>query len=432
MACRHPALGSLSDVNPLLWVVLASVVLSGFFSLIGYAIRTFRRVPLERAFAGPGGRQRIALFGKHLTALRLTASFCRALFNLVLVVSMLYLFGVPEQGWRAAVWVTGLTGGIIAVFGVAIPHAWASSGGEKVLAATLSILMGFRYSLYPVIWVMQGFDVMARRLSGTVEPPDRGQDLAKREILEAASEGQAEGAVGADAVRMIELVMGFSESQAGQIMTPRTDIFAVSVDTPLPEAARQVAQSGHSRVPVYEGRLDNIIGVLYAKDLLQHVAGPGPAELREAIRKPFFVPATKPLSELLREFRSRGVHLAVVLDEYGGTAGLVSIEDVLEEIVGEIADEYDAPSPSATRKVAEGVFEVDGRMRVGELNRALGLKIREGPDYDTIAGFLLSELGYIPSAGERLQAHGARFTVQSADERRITKVRLELMKEAPP
>ena len=416
-------------MDPLLWVVLASAVLSGFFSVTGFAIRAFHRVPLEAAMRSKVGTKRLELFQKHLTALRLTASFCRSLFNLVMVVSLLYLFEVPQHDWRRAVWVTAAAGGIIAVFGVAIPHAWASHAGEKVLAATLSILMGFRYALYPMVWLMQAFDVPVRRLSGAIEDEDDEQGRAKREIIEVASEGQAKGTVDAEEVRMIESVIAFGKMQTGRIMTPRTDIFAISADASWQDACRMVFDSGHTRVPVYEGDLDNIIGILYAKDLLQHACQAEQADLRHIVRKPFFVPETKPLNELLREFRARKVHIAVVLDEYGGTVGLVSIEDVLEEIVGEIADEYDESAPAPVRRVDSATIEVDGRMRVGELNHASELSVPEDADYDTVAGLIFWELGYIPSAGERLQAHGAQFTVLAADERRITRVRVEAMKK---
>ncbi|HAU36086.1 MAG TPA: hypothetical protein DCX07_00015 [Phycisphaerales bacterium] len=414
-------------MDPLVWVVMGSAALSCFFALTGYSLRAYRRVQMEDRFPGVPARKRLETLERHLTALRLTTSFCRSVSNLALVVSMVYLFRQASvgAGLGRAVAATAAAAGIIAVFGVAIPSAWAAHAGEKVLAATFGILMAVRYALWPVVAVMQAFDMPIRRLSGVSDESETGDQAAKQEILQAATEGQAEGTVHPEEVEMIESVMEFGQTQAGEIMTPRTDIFALPLETDWREASRQIVAAGHTRVPVYSGDIDNIVGVLYAKDLLAQVQAETPLALRELMRKPFFVPETKPLNDLLREFKGRKVHLAIVLDEYGGTAGLVSIEDVLEEIVGDIADEYDRPEPALMHRIDERTAETDGRLHIDELNDAMALSVPEDEDYDTVAGMVFSELGYIPSAGEKLEAHGARFTVLEADERKITRLRVE-------
>jgi len=150
------------------------------------------------------------------------------------------------------------------------------------------------------------------------------------------------------------------------------------------------------------------------------------------MRGPYFVPETKPLDDLLREFKARKVHLAVALDEYGGTAGLVSIEDVLEEIVGDIADEYDQAEPALMRRLDERSAEVDGRMYVDDLNDALGLHLPEDEDYDTVAGLVFSEIGYVPTIDEAIETHGVKFTILAADERKITRLRVDVLAPAEP
>ena len=407
----------------LLWTVLASLALSGFFALVGYSLREFRRGQLEEAF-GPRHAPRVDRLEEQLTALRLTAAFCRSVANLVFVVAMLYSFEVYQHDWVRLAEAMAAAGAALAIFGQAIPHAWAHYCGEKVLARTSGVLLGLRYVLYPIIAVMQAFDLPIRRLSGAAEGKE--SDAAKQEILEAASEGRAEGSVNADEVRMIESVMEFGDRQACEIMTPRTDMVALSASTPWKEACRAIYAAGHTRIPVYEGDLDNIIGVIYAKDLLQHVNSGDSINLRALMRKPFFVPETKRLDSLLREFKARKVHVAIVLDEYGGTAGLVSFEDVLEEIVGDISDEYDRPEPALMKRIDEKSAEVDGRMYIDDLNEAMGLHIPEDADYDTVAGLVFSELGYIPASGETLDAYGAHFAVLSADERKINRIRVQL------
>lgn len=411
-------------MNPILWVVLTATVLSGFFALASCALRAFGRVPLEEAFSGPRGKQRLKALAAHLKALRLTTAFCRAVANLVLVVSFVYLFSSPADGVLRALGAMCSAAAVIAVFGVAIPQAWASYAGERMLSRTFGVLMAVRYALYPITALMSAFDLPVRRLSGVRD--DDNFDHAKQEILQVVSEGHAEGVVDDEEIQMIESVMELGDTRTAEIMTPRTDIFALAGDTPWRQACEQIIAVGHTRVPVYDGDVDNIIGVVYAKDLLAQAVRDQTQDLREAMRKPYFVPETKPLDDLLREFKTRKVHLAVVLDEYGGTAGIITIEDVLEEIVGDIADEYDQAEPVLMERISETTIEADGRLHIDDLNDALALHVPEDEDYDTIAGLVFTELGYIPTAGETLRAYGATFTVLDASERKLSRLRVEL------
>jgi len=340
---------------------VGSAALSCFFALTSYSLRIARRSQLEETFAGPEGKKRLELLDRHLRALRLTTSLLRLASNLILMVGMLFLFRREPLEWGPWALAGSIltSAAIIAIFGIAIPQAWASYAAERVLAATLGVLLLCRYMLYPVVAVMEALDLPVRRLTGAVEAEDENGETAKAEILQAATNGQAEGAVDADEVEMIESVMEFGDTHAGEIMTPRTDLFALPVDMPWQQACRKIVEAGHTRVPVYEGDLDHIIGVLYAKDLLQLVAQSKQVPLRQIMRKPYFVPETKPLDDLLREFKRRKVHIAVVLDEYGGTAGIATIEDLLEEIVGEIADEYEREERPEIELLEDGRLRVD-------------------------------------------------------------------------
>jgi len=444
-AARHARLGGgvaiggvTVTVNVLFWVVAGTAALSCFFALVSYSLRAYRRVQLEDSSpeADSPKPERIRALERNLTGLRLTASFCRAAANLGLAVATVYLFEAPTHGAGrlSAALVTACA--VVAVFGVAVPQAWATHAGDRVLRATLGILTALRYALWPVSRLMEWFDLPIRRLSGVHDDAHANGDAARLEILHAATEGQAEGAVDAEDVEMIESVIEFGERTAGEIMTPRTDIFALPVHTPWGEAAAKLVEAGHTRVPVYESDIDNIVGILYAKDLLRHIGSEGPSSLREVSRKCYFVPETKRLDDLLAEFKARKVHLAVVLDEYGGTAGIVTIEDVIEEIVGDISDEYDRVSPALMKRLDERTAEADGRLHIDDLNDALRLEIPEDEDYDTVAGMVFSELGFIPTPGEQLEAYGARFTVLGAEERRITRLRVEVLEphqaDSPP
>lgn len=419
-------------VDPLIWVVVLATALSSFFSLIGFSLRSLRRAQLEDILPASRRSRYLDILDRRLNSLRLTVSLCRSLGNMVLVVALVYLLGAHRGGWATAAYAIATAGAIIAIFCVAIPHAWAGYAGEKIIARTLGMVVAVWYAMYPITVIMEAFDMPVRRLSGVSDEQSENNESAKQEILQAAEEGQAEGAVKAEEVEMIESVIEFGQTEAGEIMTPRTDVFAISADLPWEQAARLIYESGHSRVPVYSDDLDNIIGILYAKDLLQLATSQTPATLRDVMRKPFFVPETKTLDDLLREFKGRKVHMAVVLDEYGGTSGIVTIEDVLEEIVGEIADEYDETAPAEIRQLGETVAEVDGRMRIVDLNSAMDLEIPQDEGYDTVAGLVFSELGYIPEAGEQVEAFGAKFTVLSADERKITRLKVEVIEPQRP
>jgi CBS domain containing-hemolysin-like protein len=421
------SLETIATVDPYFWVVAASAALSMFFSVASYSLRGFRRIQLEEAHAGSRSRRRAEQLERHLPALTLTSATCRAVANLALVASMVYVLGAFGGGYlRAAAALAG-TALLVAIVSVAIPHAWAAYAGGRFLLSVLPVLLALRYVLLPLLVVMHALSVPVRRLSGAEHLHSENGEEVRQEILQAASEGRAEGAVNAEEAEMIEAVVEFSEVQAGQIMTPRTDTFALPVDTPWDDACEKVFAAGHTRVPVYQQDIDNIIGVLYAKDLLQHVRSEQAASVRETMRKPFFVPETMTLDKLLREFKARKVHLAVVLDEYGGTAGLVTIEDVLEEIVGNISDEYDRPEPALMHRLDGETAEVDGRLHIDDLNDAMGLRIPEDEDYDTVAGCVFSELGYIPAVGETLRLHRAEFTVLEADDRKITRLRVHLL-----
>lgn len=419
-------------MDPALWIVVIATILSGFFSLISFALRSFSRAKLEDTFSGARGRYWLDLLEKHLKPLRLSFSLCRSVCNLVLVAGLIALSGhLASEQWLDIGLDILLAGVLISIFGVGIPHAWASYGGERILRATMPLLIGVRYLLLPIIAVMHAFDLPVRRLSGA-EDEDTENGEAKQEILQAAAEGAAEGSVDAEEVEMIESIMELRDTHAVEIMTPRTDIFALSAGTPLVAASHAITEAGHTRVPIYENDLDHIVGVIYAKDLLRYIGREDVSvSLIDLARAPYFVPETKRLDDLLREFKSRKVHISVVLDEYGGTAGLVTIEDVLEEIVGDIEDEYDTAEEAQYRQISESVIEADGRMHVDEINDLLNLNLPEEDDYDTVAGFIFSVLGYIPKENETFAASGAEFTIVQADERKISRVRLKKLIEEP-
>ncbi|MDI3341938.1 MAG: hemolysin family protein [Sphaerobacter sp.] len=229
---------------------------------------------------------------------------------------------------------------------------------------------------------------------------------------------------------MISGVLGLEEATVREIMVPRLDIVAVPQDMPIAEVVDLIRKVGHSRIPVYRDSIDSIVGVIYAKDLLRFVQqDPTGATLLDLLRPAYFVPESKRVDELLRDMRQAKVHIAIVVDEYGGTAGLVTIEDILEEIVGEIQDEYDRETPLIERLGATEVI-VDGRISVDEIADIFDTQFAEG-ETGTIGGFVQKRLGRIPQAGESLRADGLLIEVQAVEHHRIRKLRVVRVDEEP-
>lgn len=226
-----------------------------------------------------------------------------------------------------------------------------------------------------------------------------------------------------DETQMVRSILDLDKTLAREIMVPRIDIVALDVKSSLSELVRTVIEAGVSRIPIYENTIDNIVGVVYAKDVLKYWGQPdnGPS-LDQIARAPHFIPETKRVDELLQEFRKKRVHMAIVVDEYGGVAGLVSLEDLMEEIVGEIEDEFDFGAPQMETIGPDEVI-MDAAVSIDDLNEALSLDI-QGEDFDTVGGFILDRLGKIPIPGDEIREDGFLVSVLTTTGRRIRKVKI--------
>ncbi|EFL51260.1 CBS domain containing protein [Solidesulfovibrio fructosivorans JJ]] len=245
-------------------------------------------------------------------------------------------------------------------------------------------------------------------------------------IEELILEAKAEGTLIQEDASMLLNILRLEKKQVFDIMIPRPDIVCAEADDGIPAICDLIRTHGHSRIPVYEGNRDNILGIVYAKDLLSHIVGaqgemPDP---RAIMRAPLFVPETLDLKRMLLEFRSQKKHMAVALDEYGGTSGLITLEDVLEEIVGEIEDEHDPSKPEEIQETGPGVYRVSGRFPLEDLNAALGLDL-ESEQVETIGGFLTELAGRVPRQGDAFTLEGRRFTIREADRRQIRWIAIE-------
>ena len=249
--------------------------------------------------------------------------------------------------------------------------------------------------------------------------------VTQEEIETLIDSGQETGLIDEEMNEMIHRIFELKEIVVREVMVPRTDIKALEISSTMEEVARLVVEAGHSRVPVYEETIDKVVGIVYAKDLLKYWVSKGKnISVKELMRKPLFVPETKGIDELFTELKSKRIHIAIVVDEYGGTSGLVTIEDLIEEIVGDIQDEYDVEEEEFSETGA-GEYLVDARMDIDELAEKLDVDLpRE--EFDTLGGFLVHLTNRIPAAGESIAFNSLLFTIIEADERKVSKVKIEI------
>jgi CBS domain containing-hemolysin-like protein len=335
----------------------------------------------------------------------------------------------PESTWNHRI--TLVLGVMLAVVGCAYWLPWALA---QVWAAPLA------YYLWPVwrrlAWLgrplgagARFFEVLFLRLAGRAERAEP-EDALEEELRTVVSQGHREGILEAEAQQMIVSVIELADATVSKIMTPRTYAVCIPKSATWREMLQTVIQSGHTRLPVYERTRDDIVGILCVKDLLpllSECAGEPGRHWSELLREPMFVPETKPVDDLLQQFQQTRSHMAIVLDEYGGFSGIVTLEDILEEIVGEIADESDREVQEEIRRIDDHTAEVLGRTRLDEINEKFRLHLPEDGEVETIGGLLFSELGRIPKVGDELQLGNVRLRVLEATHRRVEKVLIELL-----
>ena len=318
---------------------------------------------------------------------------------------------------------------LILLFGEVTPKIWASKDPitvSKIIAIPLHWVIVIIYPISEIITELIRFFVSMLRI-------DKKKSAFKHdEIKELATLGLEKGTIEDEEHELIHSIFGFKTLSVSEIMTPRVDMIAVSSDSDFTELVNEITKTGRSRIPLYKDDLDDIVGIIYAKDLLPYFKN---VELRKNLslakiaRKPMFVPKTKMIDALMHEFQEKKMHIAIVVDEYGGTAGLVSLEDIIEEIIGEIRDEYDKEE-SALTKIDENNYNALGRISIDELKEILDLQINtEDTTYDTIAGLVLNAAGQIPKEGYSFDFENYRFTVKEVQNKRIKKVHIERLVE---
>ena len=422
------------------WAVLLVCLFAGgslFFSVNAVALQIFSHVKLQEAFKAAIKKEDSKDLTERLSEMEeeliLTCSLYRLIFNMCILLVLVFVFTTRgEPSSRESYAVDYLLAALVAfvifsVFSLAIPHAWAKYAGEKILSRTYRLVMLFAFIASPILYIFKLYDGFVRRLAGIAETTLEEQHEEKQEeFLTGLEQHKTDGVLDEEEQEMIENVLELRSSTADEIMTPRTDIVAAEVNSDLQQVLQIITSGGHTRIPVYEDNIDNIVGLIYAKDLLAEIGkDPVDFKLREKMRKVYFVPESKSLRALLHEFQNQKLHIAIVLDEYGGTAGIVTLEDILEELVGEITDEYEETPAEPIKKIDQNTIEADARTYIDDLNDQCDLNLPEDDDYETIGGFVFSRLGYIPKANESFDYENLKFTIASAEARKIKRIKIQ-------
>lgn len=430
-----------------IWVAIASLALGSLLAALFHSLKDMTRTTLEelatvRARDGASRRIRRILedVDGHSTAVALPRIVC----NMVVAVAMVSWVEVARgdvisRGWAVMIGVA-VASLLIWIFGMVIPHSVARYAAEGTVYSWSGLIRACYILQAPLAKIVDFFDEVVRRLTGKQDGTEA--DAIQAELMSVVEEAQEEGQFDQVERDMIEAVVGFSRTTVEQIMTPRTEVEALELTNNLGEITKFIRSSRHSRIPVYEGSMDQVAGMFYIKDLMRWLAGEGnrggkPFELKAILRPAYFVPETKTIRELLQELIDKKVHVAMVADEYGGTSGLVTLEDIVEEIFGEIQDEYEQAEddqPEVHVNAAERTAEIDARAYIGDANgalRPLGYALPEGEDYDTVGGLVVTMLGRIPAAGETLRVGPATLTVTEAEPTRVVRVSLEVTEAEP-
>ena len=416
------------------WLAIGGLFVTCLTAIGAKALREFSRHQLEVICRARDGRSILGEILRQHDRVALGVESVRVVATAVLVGSGVYWLGLHYEAGRIdrpLPVVVGMVGGLVTLLAVEvwIPGAIVRLWAEPFLYHTWRLWTLVSRLATPLVACARFVDTVFHRLAGRT-PVVSDEESFEEEIRTIVTEGHREGLLEEDAREMIEGVIELSGADVSEIMPPRTDMICMHVGLSLRQTVEFATKVGHSRIPIYEKNHDDIIGILYVKDLLPELAldpDDRKRSLRDFMRKPYFVPETKPPDALLNEFQLTRNHMAVVLDEYGGVSGLVTMEDVLEEIVGEIVDEYDQDVVEEIRLIEEGLADVLGKAHVDDVNEQLEVELPDDGDFDTIGGFVFTELGHIPIVGEEVVRDNVRITVTEATQRRIERVRIEVL-----
>lgn len=412
-------------VTPLAWAVALLVPLAVGLAVLSALLERSGPIRLRHWSEEAGGALR-ALYeqGGQFAAFRVLLSLAARVAPLCLLLAAARLLtGLGVQ--RGLVW--SFAGTALVVVATEVVNRVPVARDPE--AALRRLTYAYRALL---VLLRPGLLLVAPLLPGAHDRRDsEEEEEATDEEIEAYIDvGTREGILEPEEGEWVWSIVGFGDTLVRSVMTPRVDMVVAPIDASLDALAERFIESGHSRIPIYEESIDRIVGILHIRDLLRALRSPEPPPVAELVKPPFFIPETKPLGELLKELQARFQQLAIVVDEYGGTAGMVTVEDLLEEIVGEIMDEHEALA-AELEPLPDGAYRVDGRAHLELLEDLFEVKFDDDQDVETVAGLIYRELGRVPQPGDAVELQGLRLTVEEVTDRRIQSVRVErIVKQA--
>jgi len=426
-----------ASVEALAWAVAALLPAAALVSVLSALLERSGPIRLSHWAEESGGRLR-AYHDQPLRfgAFRSLLSLASRLLVIGFYVATAALLGAAGATHPRA-WSLAIASLLLAAIEI-VNRALIGRERERALRALTVFYRLALLALLPLVALISrvaGLTAQARGSRPEREEEAEEDDAASHEEIEAFIDvGTREGILEPEQGEWLSNIVDFPETQARSVMTPRIDMVCAPVDSTLDAVAERFVESGHTRMPIYQESIDHIVGVLHIRDVLKALREPSPprsVQIRDLLKPPLVIPETKLLAELLKELQSRSQQLAIVVDEYGGTAGLVTVEDLVEEIVGEIGDEHEDIQAAERTPLGDGAWRLDGRAHLEALEELFGVEI-EDAEVETVAGLILSALGNVPHPGETVEKHGLRFAVEEVVNRRIKTLRVERIPPAAP
>lgn len=408
-------------------ILVVLILLSGFFSASETALTSFKTTDLEDI--EKSNKKTAHLLKKWLkspneilTGMLLGNNIVNILGSSIATALAINIMGNSP---RSLAIVTGIMTVLILIFGEITPKIMAKNNSKGFSKLVIGPMYYFGLLMKPIVKILMWTSILIGRILG-VEVKTENIMFTEEDLISFVNVGEAEGIIEEEEKEMIHSIVGLGETNAKEIMTPRTSMFAVEGNKTLDDIWEEMIEAGFSRIPVYEETIDNIIGVLYTKDVLNYLkAHSTDTQVKELVREAYYVPETKSIIEILQEFKSKKVHIALVLDEYGGIGGVLTIEDLLEEIVGEIRDEFDNEEEESIKEIDDNRYEVDAMLDIETINKSLNIDLPISEDYESLGGLIMSELGKIPAIGDIVDFEDVKLVVVEVEKMRVSKVEIQ-------
>lgn len=406
-------------------ILVILLFLSGFFSSAETALTTVNKLRM-RSLADEGNKRAATVLkltdnpAKMLSAILIGNNIVNLSASSLTTTLVLEVFGS-----KAAAIATGILTLLVLVFGEITPKQLATLHSEKMSLFFAPLFLGLTRLLTPVIFIVNKLSVCVMFLL-RIDPNAKAAPITESEFLAVVDVSHEEGVIESEEHQMINNVVDFGDSVAKDIMVPRIDMVFANVEMDYIELVEVFRKEQYSRLPVYSETQDNIVGIINLKDVFLFSDNPTAFHMEHFIREPYFTYEFKKTSDLLSEMRKDHIAMAIVLDEYGATAGLITLEDLLEEIVGEIRDEYDSDEVDSVRSTSPDEYTAEGTAKLEDINEVLGLELASD-DYDSIAGHVIHLLGHLPTAGESIEENGVVYTVSEVNKNRVDEVRIRVL-----